>query len=760
MPLNDLLLQFSPPSFERSEALQVAERYFGVTGKPSILAGERDFNVRIDADNGVAYVLKISGRAEQADTVDLQAELLEHISRVDPGLCTPRSMPTRDGALHVTHRFNNGDSHHVRLVTFIDGLPPTTVDAPMVFQLGVLQGRLCRALSSFFHAGAKTPMPWDTSNGLVFEAQLWNYVDSDLRKQLAPCLDELRHHALPALQQSRCQIIHNDLHTGNLLVERQQICGIIDFGDALFAPLIQDLAVSATSLADACPSAPLALIEALRQGFESVFPLTPEERDLLPQATLLRSLLCVVLGSYKYRQNPANARQAAVLQASVNGLQALLKADHHRASRVDTAALAARRHKVMSPSYRLFYDTPLHIVEGHGVTLLDAEGRSYLDCYNNVPSVGHCHPRVVNALHRQASRLNTHTRYLHEEIVRYAERLTATLPDELDTCLFVCSGTEANDLAYQIARRVSGSSGAVVTAGIYHGNSIAVSALSPYSGQNHAAVRTIPVPDLYRGEFTADDADAGLSYAEQALTTIDGLADSQHGLAMLMVDCIFDAPGIYQAPAGYLEILFRQVRARGGLVVADEVQSGLCRLGDNIWGFMDSGVVPDLVTMGKPMGDGHPLAVVVGKRAILECFAESSGYFNTFGGNPVSAAVGNAVLDVVESEDLLSNVGQVGRFLTAGLRGLQTRYPMIGDVRGKGFFQGVDMVSDVEQKTPAPRLARQLVNDLRRAGVLVSVTGTHNNVVKIRPPLVFRQAHAEQLLTALERGLESLEHEQ
>ena len=758
MVSNDLLRQFLPPAFEPDEALSVAQQLFGISGQAAALAGERDLNVRIDADDGEIYVLKISGLTENPDYVDLQAEVLDHIRGVDPGLCVPRGIRTRDGALYASYRFDNGDTHLVRLVSYLDGKPVSSVDPSMAYRIGSVQGRLCRALSSFFHAGAKTPMPWDTCNGLVFDEALWRFVDTALRRELEPRLEPLRQTALPALRQSRSQVIHNDLHTGNLLVDtQQQVCGIIDFGDMLFAPLIQDLAVSATSIADACPSSPFEPIGRLLQGFESEFPLAPEERELLHDATLLRSLLCVVLGSYKLQQDPGSVTQAAVLETSIGGLRALLNRPGRNRSRSDSAAVAERREKTLSPSYRLFYDTPLHIVEGRGVTLFDADGREYLDCYNNVPSVGHCHPHVVAALHRQASTLNTHTRYLHEEIVRYAERLTATLPAELDTCLFVCSGTEANDLAYQIARRVTGHTGAVVTEHVYHGNSIAVSALSPFSKQSDAAVRTIPVPDLYRGQFTPADADPGRRYAEQAADTIDALAASSHGLAMLMVDSIYDAPGIYQAPPNYLDALFRKVRSLGGLVVADEVQSGLCRLGDNFWGFMDSGVVPDLVTMGKPMGDGHPLAVVVAKRAILDRFAESSRYFNTFGGNPVSAAVGNAVLDVIENEALLQNVGDVGRFLKRGLGQLRERHPVIGDVRGKGFFQGIDLVSDRERKTPAPKLAHRLANDLRREGVLVAVTGAHDNVVKLRPPLVFRQQHAERLLAALDDGLGRLQ---
>ncbi len=418
--------------------------------------------------------------------------------------------------------------------------------------------------------------------------------------------------------------------------------------------------------------------------------------------------------------------------------------------------VAARRDKVLSPSYRLFYDEPLHVVRGEGVYLYDESGKRYLDCYNNVPSVGHCHPHVVDALTTQAKRLNTNTRYLHETVVTYAERLTATLPEELSSCIFVCTGTEANGLAYQIARSVTGRSGVVAVEGCYHGNSIEVSDFSPYGPRATSLpphIRSIPVPDLYRSASGVTEEDAGQTFAGQASGAIEELAASPHGFAMGITDNIFDAAGIFTAPKGYLAELYGQIRAAGGLAVADEVQSGLCRLGDNFWAFMDSDVVPDIVTMGKPMGDGHPLAVVVAKRWIMDEFAKSTSYFNTFGGNPVSAAVGNAVLDVVEGDNLLSNVGEVGRHLTSGLKSLQKRHNVIGDVRGKGFFIGIDIVSDQALKTPAPELANRIVNGLRQRAVLVTATGLHDNVVKVRPPLVFSQQNADSFLESLDAVL-------
>jgi len=423
-----------------------------------------------------------------------------------------------------------------------------------------------------------------------------------------------------------------------------------------------------------------------------------------------------------------------------------------------TESLLERRARVMGPAYRLFYRRPVHLVRGEGAWLYDADGRQYLDCYNNVASVGHCHPHVVEALSRQASTLNTHTRYLHENVVRYAERLGDTLPGELSVCMFVCTGTEANDLAFRIARTVTGNDGAIVTEHAYHGNSLVVTELSteeyPVSDRPDY-LETVEAPDGYRGSYGYSDPDLGRKYAALVTAAVDRLAGRGKSPALFMCDNIFSSNGVLTPPAEYLQEVYRRVRAAGGLVVADEVQSGLCRLGDHMWGFEDSDVVPDIVTMGKPIGDGHPLAVVVTTPAIAAEFARKFHYFNTFGGNPVSAAVGLAVLEVIEQENILQNVHDVGAYLKQGLQDLAQRHELIGDVRGKGLFYGVELVKDRVTKEPAEKEARSIREYLRENGVLLSTTGALNNALKIRPPMVFSKANADELLGKLDRALKN-----
>ena len=426
---------------------------------------------------------------------------------------------------------------------------------------------------------------------------------------------------------------------------------------------------------------------------------------------------------------------------------------------LNTKTLIERRKQAMGPAYRLFYEKPLHLVRGEGAWLYDSKGRQYLDCYNNVASVGHCHPGVVSALSQQAATLNTHTRYLHENVIRLAERLGASLPGDLDVCMFVCTGTEANDLAFRIARTVTGNKGAIVTEDAYHGNSCTVFNLSTEdypASERPEWLEAVKAPNFYRGRFQQDGMEPALEYAALVGDAIESLEQRGHPPAMFICDNIFSSNGVLTPPPEYLQDVYRRVRSAGGLVIADEVQSGLCRLGDHTWGFEDSAVIPDIVTMGKPLGDGHPLAAVVTTPAIAEKFNRKYHYFNTFGGNPVSAAVGLAVLDVLERENVRENVRDVGRYLLKGLKNLERKHQWIGDIRGKGLFYGIELVADRNSKHPAKTEAAKVREHLRENGVLLGTTGPLNNVIKIRPPMVFSTLHADVLLEKLDRALEQL----
>ncbi|RKK05809.1 aminotransferase class III-fold pyridoxal phosphate-dependent enzyme [Pseudoroseomonas wenyumeiae] len=414
--------------------------------------------------------------------------------------------------------------------------------------------------------------------------------------------------------------------------------------------------------------------------------------------------------------------------------------------------LIARRQKLLGPAYRLFYANPVHVVRGEGVWLYDPDGNAYLDVYNNVASVGHCHPHVVAALSRQAAVLNTHTRYLNDTILDYAEKLLGYFPPELSHVMFTCTGSEANDLAYRAARSFTGGTGMIVTRLAYHGVTVAISEMSPSLGDGitlGAHVRTVPAPDLYR----ANGQDVGEAFGRAVREAIADMA--AHGIrpAALLVDTIFSSDGVFSDPPGFLQPAVAAIREAGGLFIADEVQPGFGRTGEAMWGFMRHGVLPDMVTMGKPMGNGHPIAAMVARPEILERFGERTRYFNTFGGNPVSCAVGQAVLEVIENEGIVENARDVGAYLREGLRSLAQRHEAIGDIRGAGLFIGVELVRDRATREPDGEITAKLVNGLRERRILISAAGPHANVLKIRPPLVFQREHADRFLEGVDAVL-------
>jgi 4-aminobutyrate aminotransferase-like enzyme len=419
----------------------------------------------------------------------------------------------------------------------------------------------------------------------------------------------------------------------------------------------------------------------------------------------------------------------------------------------EVQALLERRERLLGPGNPLFYDEPVHLVRGEGVWLYDADGKRYLDCYNNVPCVGHCHPRVVEALCAQAGTLNTHTRYLHGNILDYAENLLAKFDPTLDRVAIACTGSEANDLALRIARVNTGGEGFICTNATYHGNTTAVSQLNsifePVGGYGDH-IRMVPWPDAYRSLDGLEGDALADAYADTVRDAIEDFRKAGIGFAGMLICPIFANEGLPNVPAGYMEKAVGHVREAGGLYIADEVQAGFGRTG-RWWGYEQSGVVPDIVTLGKPMGGGHPISGVVARGELLDNYRRHEMYFNTFGGNPVSCAVAMAVLDVIDDEGLVENAAEVGEYVLQGFKDLQSRHEMIGDVRGSGLFFGMDLVSDRETKAPAADEARRIVNGMRDKGILMSKIGEHDNVLKLRPPLCFSRENADVLIETLDQ---------
>jgi len=783
MPGVDDVLDTPPPAFSAADAVRVAAELFGFEAEASPLPSERDQNFRLRADDGRERVLKLANPAEDPATLDFQIRALLHLERTTPDLPVPRVFAARSGAFCAELRAPDERRHGVRLFSFLAGKPlaESPRDAGICADLGAFLARLGQGLRGFFHPAARGDLLWDLSQAARMRERLGHLEDADTHGLARRWLEHFEQRVAPRLPGLRAQVIHNDASGSNVLVDPrgERVVGLIDFGDLVHAPLLQEVAVAVSEVMLFAPD-PVAAAAELVAGYEAVEPLRDEERSLLVDLVATRLAVAIAIAAwrgarfpenYAYIAGDAQALKAALARVDANeaALRAALGERTGSAAASRAAAgpeldrLLAQRMRLLGPTVSHFYEKPLHLVRGRGAWLFGADGRAYLDAYNNVPHVGHCHPRVVEAIARQASRLDTNTRYVTEAVLDYAERLTATLPAGLEVCFFVCSGSEANDLAWRLARAHTGNSGALVVAGAYHGSTAAASDLSPTepsaSAETAAQVRILPAPDAYRGSWRRGERDRGHRDAAGAEAALASLARAGLAPAAFFVDPLFTSSGILVAPPGWLAEVFRAVREAGGLCVADEVQTGFGRTGDRFWGFEMHGVVPDLVTLGKPIANGYPMAAVVTRPEIARSFARTGDFFSTFGGSPVACAAALAVLDVMECEGLRENARRVGARLRAGCEALAAHRKLVGDVRGAGLFLGVELVRDRETRDPAPGETRAVVERLREAGVLVGIEGPLRNVVKIRPPLVFSAADADRLLEALDAALAAVERE-
>ena len=761
-------LASTPPAFDFEAIKRILRDRFGVEASSlAPLAGERDQNLRVDTADGRRLLFKISNPADGLSTVEMQAAALRHIERVDPGLPVMRVVPDTVGESWAEVRGPDGRTYPVRLFTFLPGrvTANTALTTQAIRSFGQTTARLGRGLRGFFHPAADYEILWDLTRVLGLRPLLNHVADAARRAQVERVLDRFETRVEAVLPTLRAQVIHGDMSLDNVLLDDDlRVSGIVDFGDMTHAPLVCDLAVSVADVLHGRDDA-VDAAEAMIGGYVSVTPLEDEEAALLADLVAARLATEVTVAAWHGGLYPDNA---AYLTSSEPGARAFL--DAIEATGFDavarrfrdacrglpyrhsgTGALLERRRRAL-PRSPLFYSHPVHLVRGEGVWLFDPDDRRYLDCYNNVPVVGHGHPRVVRAVAEQQRLLATHSRYLHEAIVELAERLKATLPPALDAVLVVNSGSEANDLAWRIARAATGRSGAVVSAYAYHGLTEATHALSPEEwakGEQPAHVATVPAPDGFRGPYRREED----GWAERYATRIGDAAGALggHGFAAIYIDPAFTADGILLPPPAYLAEAARRARALGGVLVADEVQAGHGRYGTGLWSFQPSGIEPDMVVMGKPMGNGFPVAALVVRSQLLAAVPEEVELFSTFGGNPVACAAALAVLDVIEDEGLVANAAETGSYLRQGLETLATRHPVIGDVRGEGLLLGVELVG--EERVPAAGRAGRVTETMRERGILISTTGPAGNVLKIRPPLVFQREHADLLLQTFDEVL-------
>ena len=420
-----------------------------------------------------------------------------------------------------------------------------------------------------------------------------------------------------------------------------------------------------------------------------------------------------------------------------------------------TYQMVQKRAKLLGPAYRLFYDNPIEFVRAKGVFLYDNNGDQFLDAYNNVVSVGHCNEYVNESVKAQMDLISTHTRYVHKGILNYAEKLLATFEDDVGHLMFTCSGSEANDLALRMAKYYTGNEGIIVTSEAYHGNSGLTSSFSPSMGENTplgTSVRRIPAPDTFRVKTKK----MGEWFAGHLSEKIEDLKRAGHGVAAFVADSLFTSDGIFAHDHDILKPVAKIVREGGGLMIADEVQCGFGRTGTQMWGYQRHDFVPDIISLGKPMGNGYPIAGIAVRPEVARQFGHDMRYFNTFGGNTVAVAAANATFEFLENQNLKANAARIGDLLRAGVRELAQRDERIGDVRGAGLYTGVEIVKDRKTNDPDSTLALKIVNEMRQRRVLLSATAFSANVLKIRPPLIFDEANVDQFLTELEDSLKNL----
>jgi len=766
-------------------AQRLLREFYGIEAKVQALPSDRDWNFRVEQVER-RWVLKLANPTESVLALEFEHAVMAHLAQALPGKC-PQAVIAKDGAT-LLQADCPGGVRWVRLLTWMEGelLAGQACGATTWSSLGVLLAQLDSALANFSHDGAKRQLEWDLAQSdWVLDEIARLEVGAHRRAAEASTLQFLGE-VKPRLASLPSQVIHHDGNDLNLLAEASsggaRVTGIFDFGDALHTQRVFEIAVAgayAMYLAGE-ENAVDALVQ-LTAAYHQLNPLCEAELLVLFPAARQRMLLSALMAEVRVREQGeseyARVHQAAawkmlqhLLTVSMSEVEAQLRtacaysadgAGEGCHAGLDRSFVESARQRHSSPTLSLSYERPLEIVRGRGTFLFDKSGSAYLDCVNNVCHVGHCHPRVVEAASAQMARLNTNTRYLSDAFASYTSRLASLFPDPLEVVFLVNSGSEANELALRLAYTATGRRGVIATSAGYHGNTQALVDVSAYKHDRKGGwgapdwVAKVDNPDDYRGRFRKPDPQVAHMYAVQVTEQAQQLRDRGFEAAAFLIEALPGCGGQTVPPAGYLQEAFALARAEGALCIADEVQIGFGRVGSHWWGFEEQGALPDIVTMGKPIGNGHPMAAVVTTRAIADAFHTGMEWFNTFGGNPVSCATGLAVLDVIEAEGLRERAFQTGAFIQDGLRDLAESFPVIGEVRGKGMYLGAEFVQTHGSRQPNSAALKQVLEQARACGVLLSSDGPDNNVLKIKPPIVFGLNEAKLMLASIAHGLKS-----
>lgn len=758
----DDVLHAPPPRFTDDQAAGLAAEHFGFEGSARSLGSERDQTFLVEGADG-SGILKISNAVERVDRLDMEALAAWYAKEGDPDLpialpwAVPGADPGDGPAGYRSKLETDGRTHYLRMYDRMPGtasVDDSQLSYAAVRNWGRVAGRLSRAMRGFHHPAAERVMLWDVQHALLYRGLL-PALEAGPRASISRVLDRYEEVVTPVWRYLRTQVLHGDLCSDNVLVDEDGIVtGIIDFGDMSLSATVIDVVGAVESFVNGRSGEDhWRTIRVGLDGFQEVVPLEPEELAIIGELIAARSAGNLAISAWRAKTHPEIAeftiRQS---QDALAVVEKFLEVGFDEARRRISGAarvedLIERRRGVLgSALVPLDYDRPVHVVRGQGVWLFDEKGRRYLDCYNNVPVVGHAHPRVIGAITRQARMLNTNMRYLHPTVVELAERLIALTPNELDTVMFVNTGSEANDLAWRMSVVASGNRGGLCTEHAYHGVTDAIAAVSPENWSNARKpdhVETFAPPDAYRGLHLGPGGFAD---------AVERLQVNGHGLAATFLDGVLLSNGVLDLGPALAQELRHMTREAGGYWVADEVQGGHARTGV-MWSFERLGIVPDFVTLGKPMGNGHPVAAVITRSDIVDRFAEATDWFSTFAGNPVSSAAALAVLDVIADEGIPARAAELGGSVREGLREVASRYPQAGDVRGMGMVNTIELVVDPGTKAPDAALAHRVVNVARERGVLIGTAGKHDNCLKIRPPLAFSAAEVPLLVETIDASL-------
>lgn len=765
--------------FSTETAAGLVEQYFGIAGAATGLNGYDEWNYLITAGDGKRYVFKIATDEQGAELLNAQVRITEHLTATPVGWGIQQHIPSADQQRLVPVVFE-GKRYYLRLLNFLEGefwvnnkIRPEQLYA----DLGSFLGTMDQQLRSFSHPAMHRRYTWDISTAPDANRKLQYITDPHRRRIAGYFLLQFDTIVQPVLSTLRHAYAHNDANDHNLLVRDGKIAGLIDFGDMVYTALINNLAVACTyAMFDA--EDPLQAAAWVVSGYHTAYPLTEQETDLLYWLIAARLCISVTQSAWNSANGSTNEHHFITEKHAWQLLEYLIQCNSIKAqdafrkacgfpsiirSGDDYAALLKERKQHIGRNLSISYDEPLKIVRGALQYLYDDKGDTYIDCVNNVSHVGHCHPVVVRSMQQQIATLNTNTRYLHDALEEFAAALTATLPSKLKVCYFTNSGSEANDLAIRMSRHFTQQQDVIVLDHAYHGTSTVAIQISPYKfdgrggfGQQPWVHKAIS-PDLYRGEFRYGDAKAGEKYAADVQRIIEALQQEQKAPAAFICETLLGVGGQIPLPDHYLEAVYAYVRAAGGVCIADEVQVGFGRVGEQFWGFQLQDVEPDIVVLGKPIGNGHPLAAVVVTEEIANAFNNGMEYFNTFGGNPVSMVTGSTVLKVIQDEKMQQHAKETGDYLLQLLKDLMSKHAIIGDVRGHGLFVGAELVKDRATKEPAIPEIDKIVQAMKARGFLLSTDGPLHNVLKIKPPLVFTRNNALQMVQQLDAVLSAMQ---